>query len=242
MCLLLRAARRPRRPTASGSNRRPLARGYVYTIYLLTRFFGLRPDEAQYLTWEDVRVDRIIIQAKQIEPSETHERFPDGWWKPKDYELRAIDPPHSRLIIAELRRTIPQEGRFVVGGASVLHDVTRPVKKLLRRIGSKRSPYDLRHTFATWALTHFQGQPGDVLVRVQRWMGHSSLATTMRYLHAVPRPERHSILRHFAGDMRTQHTEVTTKELAQGDGRHLEARRGVHPIGRLGSPRPGSIR
>jgi len=243
--LLLRAARRRPQTSSTGVKRRPLARGYVYTIYLLTRFFGLRPDEAQYLTWEDVRVDRIIIQAKQIDPSETHERFPDGWWKPKDHELRAIDPPHCRLIIAELRRKTPREGRFVVGGTRVLHDVTRPVEKLLKGIGSKRAPYDLRHTFATWALTHYQGQPGDVLVRVQRWMGHSSLATTMRYLHAVPRPEHRSILRHFAGAMPMQHIGRDTQARAGGpEHRHAspDAWRASRSSRPSGSPADGRVR
>jgi len=217
--LLLRAARRPWQTDRMGVTPRPLANGYAYAIYLLIRFFGLRPDEAQYLTWEDVHPDRIIIQAKRIDPSETHERFPDGWWKPKDYELRAIEPPHSRVVITELQRTTPHHGRFVVGGAHVLYDVQRPIKKLLTRIGSKRSQYVLGHTFATWALTHYRGEPGEVLVRVQRWMGHSSLATTMRYLHAVPRPEPHSILRHFATSIDT----LQEKLLDQG------ARRSAKP-------------
>jgi len=160
----------------------------------------MRPDEIQYCTWDDVRDDRVVIQGKRIDPAETHEFFPDGWWRPKDYEARMIDAPHASVIIQELRRTTPQAGRFVVGGAHVLGDVTRPIEKLLLRIGSKRTPYDAtRHTFATWNLTLYKGEPGDVLVRVQRWMGHASPLTTMRYLHAVPRPEKHPILRHFGG-------------------------------------------
>jgi integrase len=43
--------------------------------------------------------------------------------------------------------------------------------------------HDLRHTFGTRAISK-----ADIL-RVKEWMGHADVATTMRYLHYVPRPE-----------------------------------------------------
>jgi integrase len=43
--------------------------------------------------------------------------------------------------------------------------------------------HDLRHTFGTRAISK-----ADIL-RVKEWMGHADVATTMHYLHYVPRPE-----------------------------------------------------
>jgi integrase len=177
--------------------RSDLAFGYIYAIWLLMRWFGLRPDEVQYLTWDDVRSDRVLIQPKPIPAHETPETLPGGWWTPKDHELRAIDPPHAALVIAALRRRYPERGRFVVGGKRVVYEVRKPIGKLLVRIGSKRTPYDLRHTFATDMLTRLSGTPGDALVRVQRWMGHADPATTTIYLHSIPRYTKRDILSHL---------------------------------------------
>lgn len=42
--------------------------------------------------------------------------------------------------------------------------------------------HDLRHTFGSLAV-----DAGASLVQVQSWMGHSSIQTTMRYLHTKSR-------------------------------------------------------
>jgi integrase len=41
--------------------------------------------------------------------------------------------------------------------------------------------HDLRHTFGTQCAAK-----GIDLPRIQRWMGHADIQTTMRYLHYVP--------------------------------------------------------
>jgi integrase len=47
----------------------------------------------------------------------------------------------------------------------------------------RRHNHDLRHTFGT-------GMIGKADIRrVQEWMGHSSIQTTMQYLHYAPRDE-----------------------------------------------------
>jgi len=100
-------------------------------------------------------------------------------------------------VIAVLRSVCPKTGRFVIGGKRVLYDISKPIGGLLRQIKSSCAPYDLRHTFASWALTQYAGQPGDALLKVQRWLGHSDLLTTQIYLHACPRPAKKNILRHL---------------------------------------------
>ena len=43
--------------------------------------------------------------------------------------------------------------------------------------------HDLRHTFGTRMIGRAD------IRRVQEWMGHADVSTTMRYLHYVERPE-----------------------------------------------------
>jgi len=45
----------------------------------------------------------------------------------------------------------------------------------------RRHNHDLRHTFGTQCAAK-----GIDLRRIQAWMGHANIATTMRYLHYVP--------------------------------------------------------
>lgn len=47
----------------------------------------------------------------------------------------------------------------------------------------RRHKYDLRHTFGTRVIG-----VADIR-RVQEWMGHANVQTTMQYLHYVPRPQ-----------------------------------------------------
>ena len=54
----------------------------------------------------------------------------------------------------------------------------------LGRLRAKAEPivfHDLRHTFGTQCAAK-----GIDLRRIQAWMGHANIATTMRYLHYVP--------------------------------------------------------
>jgi integrase len=43
--------------------------------------------------------------------------------------------------------------------------------------------HDLRHTFGTRMIAKAD------IRRVQEWMGHADVQTTMKYLHYVPRPD-----------------------------------------------------
>ncbi len=60
----------------------------------------------------------------------------------------------------------------------------RRYKEALGRAGLRPLRFhDLRHTFGTRMIAK-----ADVR-RVQEWMGHADIQTTMRYLHNAPRPE-----------------------------------------------------
>lgn len=81
--------------------------------------------------------------------------------------------------------------------------------------------HDLRHTFGTRMIAK-----ADVR-RVQEWMGHADIQTTMKYLHYAPR----------ADDARLVADAFATDDLAEnarGESGRLRGRQGTLP-GRLGT-------
>ena len=62
--------------------------------------------------------------------------------------------------------------------------VSKRFKRTLKRAAVREVRFhDLRHTFGTRVIG-----VADIR-RVQEWMGHADIQTTMRYLHYTPRPE-----------------------------------------------------
>jgi len=60
--------------------------------------------------------------------------------------------------------------------------VRGPFNAALRKSGLKKiRPHDMRHTFAS----HFMMKGGNILT-LQRVLGHSTLAMTLRYAHLAP--------------------------------------------------------
>ena len=65
----------------------------------------------------------------------------------------------------------------------------RRYKKALARAGLRPLRFhDLRHTFGTRMIAKAD------IRRVQEWMGHADIATTMRYLHYVERPDEAALV------------------------------------------------
>lgn len=65
--------------------------------------------------------------------------------------------------------------------------IERIIRNIGKKVGIKVHPHMLRHTYATHTLVALQRNRGDIdpLVFVQRQLGHSSLQTTMVYLHLI---------------------------------------------------------
>ena len=63
------------------------------------------------------------------------------------------------------------------------------VRRNAAKVGIKSHPHMLRHTYATHTLAAAQRNPAafgiNPLVFVQRQLGHTSIATTMVYLHLI---------------------------------------------------------
>ena len=80
----------------------------------------------------------------------------------------------------------PDDVVFVntVGGPRDASKLVKRYRAALARAGLRPLRFhDLRHTFGTRVITKAD------IRRVQEWMGHADVQTTMQYLHYVPRAE-----------------------------------------------------
>ena len=159
-------------------------------------FTGLRMGELLALRWRHVSfADRILHVQRSIV------RGQEG--SPKSHFRRAVplSDQASRALDAVSRRadfTGPDNYVFTVTGEPLTEIALRdgfyaalnaalPDKRPVaghRRHENAASYmvfHDLRHTFGTLAAGN-----GVELVRLQRWMGHADIQTTMRYAHYVP--------------------------------------------------------
>jgi integrase len=165
----------PRTLTPEGSaeqlRRARTAGASFYGAAAVALYAGLRRAEALALEWADVQADWITVRNKVEHPL-------------KDHEERAI-PLHPRL-------------RTILAGLGRRARWCFPTLRGLRWQGTNFSRESakaglagmqvLRQTFATSAL-----QAGVDIRTVQRWLGHSSVATTERYLD-VARNNQHELI------------------------------------------------
>jgi integrase len=154
-------------------------------LFLVAAFTGLRRGELLALRWRDVDFPGSLIRVRA------------SYWEgslttPKSGKVRSVPlAPNVAQALARLAASrgwstgdddlvfVGELGGYVDGSA-----MTRRYKRALARAGLRQLRFhDLRHTFGTRAIAK-----ADIL-RVKEWMGHADVATTMRYLHYVPRPE-----------------------------------------------------
>lgn len=143
-------------------------------IYLTSAFTGLRMGELLALEWRDVDFDRWVVRVRGSW-SGTETTFP------KSGKVRSVPlAPQVADALAELR------GKGLVFPGRYGHLDRRALRRRYHvaqdAAGLRRLRFhDLRHTFATTMVGHTS------IVRVQEWMGHSDLHSTLRYLHYTPR-------------------------------------------------------
>jgi integrase len=146
-------------------------------IFLTAAFTGLRMGELLALQWRDVDLDRRVLRVR-------------GSWSghevtlPKSGKVRSVPiAPQVTRALTDLRPTA-RAGLVFPGRRGHLdrRSLRRRYRQAQQAAGLRDLRFhDLRHTFATTMVAHTS------IVRVQEWMGHSDLHSTLRYLHYTPR-------------------------------------------------------
>lgn len=153
-------------------------------IFLTAAFTGLRLGELIALRWRDIDYTGSILRVRA------------SWavgalTSPKSGKVRSVPlAPEVAQALAKLsaREYFAGEDDLVFAGdtGSYLDDsaLRRRYKRALKRAGLRQLRFhDLRHTFGTRMIAKAD------IRRVQEWMGHADIQTTMRYLHYAPREE-----------------------------------------------------
>jgi integrase len=145
-------------------------------------YTGLRMGELLALRWRDVDFvgARLHAVRNYVQGAED---------SPKSHKRRSVplSDPAARSLDALSRRKIatgPSDLVFISEAAERLSDdvVRRRFAKALKAAGIPPMRFhDLRHTFGTLAASR-----GIELVRIQNWMGHADITTTMIYAHYAP--------------------------------------------------------
>lgn len=175
---------------------------------------GLTLDQAQRLfevaaergTWEHAMVRVLLhtgMRVSELVNATTADLRREGEFTTLRVQRKGGE--HERLplpleAVAAIRthadgRTGPLLMSQVHDGPATRQEVARVLGRLARAAGlSSLSPHDLRHTAATLAILYGgddgRGAPVD---QVQEMLGHTEIATTMRYVHAAGRVERSAV-------------------------------------------------
>ena len=154
------------------------------TLFLTAAFTGLRRGELLALHWRDVDFAGSTIRVRGS--------YAGGrLTTPKSGKVRAVPmAPDIASAIAQLgqRENWTGEDDLVFAGATGSYldgsALCRRYKAALLRAGLRPLRFhDLRHTFGTRMIAKAD------IRRVQEWMGHADIQTTMKYLHYAPREE-----------------------------------------------------
>jgi len=153
-------------------------------LFLTAAFTGLRLGELLALCWRDVDFAGSVIRVRASYAA-------GALTTPKSGKVRAVPmAPDVASSVAQLgqRRDWTGDDDLVFPGATGTYldgsALRQRYKAALRRAGLRSLRFrDLRHTFGTRMIAKAD------IRRVQEWMGHADIQTTMRYLHYTPRPE-----------------------------------------------------
>jgi integrase len=153
-------------------------------IFLTAAFTGLRMGELLALRWRDVDFAGSVIRVRAS-------YYAGALTTPRSGKVRAVPmAPDVASALAQLGGRgdwvsdddlvfAGETGGYLDGSA-----LRRRYKAALASAGLRRLRFhDLRHTFGTRMIAK-----ADVR-RMQEWMGHADIQTTLKYLHYSPRPE-----------------------------------------------------
>jgi integrase/recombinase XerD len=142
-----------------------------FEFFLMT---GCREQEVMHTDWSDINLTANSVRV-------SHK--PDRGWTPKAYREREIPIPAK--LVQQLRAWKEKSAKncalvFPTAGCRPKLDFLDSLKAVAKRTNLNPEHFWLhkfRATFATWHL-----QAGVDLSTVQNWLGHSDLASTLRYL------------------------------------------------------------
>jgi site-specific recombinase XerD len=160
-------------------------RAYFWTVYSL----GLRLEEGLHLQVGDIDSERMLVHVRRGKGAK--DRF-------------VPLPSHTLTILRQYWAThrhpewlFPAKGRDGHQAATADQPMTRSsVQKAMRRVVDELkftkaiSIHSLRHSYATHLL-----EAGVNLRLIQQYLGHSSLQTTMVYLHLTTASQEQAIAR-----------------------------------------------
>lgn len=153
-------------------------------VFLAAAFTGLRMGELLALRWRDVDFAGNVVRVRAS-------YYLGQLTTPKSGKVRAVPlaPPVASALAGLGQREfwIGEDDLVFVGEAGGYLDgsaLRRRYKRALSRAGLRSLRFhDLRHVFGTRMIAKAD------IRRVQEWMGHADVQTTMRYLHYAPREE-----------------------------------------------------
>jgi integrase len=153
-------------------------------VYLTAAFTGLRMGELLALRWRDVDFVGATIRVRAS-------YYLGALTTPKSGKVRAVPmAPDVAQALASLGRrehAVEDDDLVFLGEAGSYLDgsaLRRRYKDALAAAALRPLRFhDLRHTFGTRMIAKAD------IRRVQEWMGHADVQTTMRYLHYAPRNE-----------------------------------------------------
>jgi integrase len=177
-------------------------------IFLTAAFTGLRRGELIALRWRDVDFSGSAVRVRASYAG-------GALTTPKSGKVRSVPlAPEVAGALAKLgkRELFSGEDDLVfVGEAGSYLDgsaLRRRYKDALKRAALRPLRFhDLRHTFGTRMIAKAD------IRRVQEWMGHADIQTTMRYLHYAPREEDARLV---AEAFRVEGTESAGAEAPRG--------------------------
>ena len=153
-------------------------------LYLTAAFTGLRRGELLALRWRDVDYAGSTLRVRASYAG-------GALTSPKSGKVRSVPmAPEVAKALAKLANRklfigdddlvfVGETGSYLDGSA-----LRRRYKQALVRAALRPLRFhDLRHTFGTRMIAKAD------IRRVQEWMGHADIQTTMRYLHYAPREE-----------------------------------------------------
>ncbi len=159
----------------------------LFQFFLCT---GFREQEVQFATWGDVDFARKLVKVTEKQ---------DLGFTPKDREEASIPVPDSLVALLKERRKRYPGTRLIFGtsGNEANGHFLRTLQRLALRAGlncgecySRKGPCCIDHPIChRWGLHRFRKtfatmhhEAGVSVRTIQRWLRHSSLDTTLRYL------------------------------------------------------------